>query len=83
MIDQRAEELAGYLGRVLERRARAWWHAGRRYELRRFAGEDVPRLGLPDRFQLLAAVNALRPGHMAPVTGPELDAFLVVAGASS
>jgi len=81
MIDQRAEELAEYLGRVLERRQRAWWHAGRRYELRRFAGEGAPRLGIADGLQLVSAVNALRPVHMAPVTLGELDAFLAVAGA--
>jgi hypothetical protein len=81
VIDQRAEELAAYLGRALERRSRAWWHAGRRYELRRFAGDDVPRLGTADHLQLLSALNAVRPVGMAPVIGPELAAYLLAAGA--
>ncbi len=74
MIDARAAEVDAYLAAVLTRRSGAWWHAERRFALRRFADREA--LDMPERFQLLASVNALRPVGLAPVTGPELDAFL-------
>jgi hypothetical protein len=76
-------DVTAYLEAVITHRDGAWWHAQRRYQLRRFAGEDVPRLGTPERLQLLSAVNALRPSGLAPIAGPELDAYLARATPAS
>jgi hypothetical protein len=79
VTDRRAAELAAYLAGALEWRDGALWCQQRRYQLRRIAGAPVPRLGAADQVQLLAGLNATRPPALLPepITGPELDAYLV------
>jgi hypothetical protein len=74
VIDDQVVAVNAYLEVALTRRAGAWWHAERRFGMRRFADGEV--LDTPERLQLLASLNALRPAGLLPVTGPQLEAFL-------